>query len=103
MNIHYRTDCADTERGKIKKQIEILEKRYRVEKQTYKKYELYKQIMELNILFDLLEKAQLADDMKVAIQLLLNNQKAAEHYFERLKDDEQKFFESLPIYHFWKK
>ena len=58
---------------------------------------------ETNILFGLLEKAQLADDMKTAIQLLLNNQKAAEYYFNRLKDNEQRFFESFPIYHFWKK
>ena len=58
---------------------------------------------ETNMLFGLLEKAQLADDMKTAIQLLLNNQKAAEYYFNRLKDNEQRFFESFPIYHFWKK
>jgi hypothetical protein len=57
---------------------------------------------EANILFDLAEKTQLTDDMKTAIQLLLNNQKAAEYYFNRLKDNEQRFFESLPIYHFWK-
>lgn len=57
---------------------------------------------ETNILFDLTEKTQLSNDMKTAIQLLLSNQKAAEYYFNRLKDNEQRFFESLPIYHFWK-
>ena len=56
---------------------------------------------DMGILLDLTEKAQMSDDMKTAIQLLLNNQKAAKHYFNRLKDNEKRFFESLPIYHFW--
>lgn len=40
--------AANAERAKTEKQIELLEKRCREEKQTHKKYELYKQIMELN-------------------------------------------------------
>jgi len=39
---------ADAERGKIEKQIEMLEKRCRAERQAHKKYELHKQIIELN-------------------------------------------------------
>lgn len=38
---------VDAERAKMEKQIEMLEKRFRAEKQTHKKYELHKQIIGL--------------------------------------------------------
>ena len=38
---------VDAERAKMEKQIEVLEKRCRAEKQTHKKYELHKQMMDL--------------------------------------------------------
>lgn len=43
---------ANTERGKVVKQIEMLEKRCRAEKQSHKKYELHKQIMNLKELLE---------------------------------------------------
>jgi len=43
---------ANTERGKVVKQIEMLEKRCRAEKQSHKKYELHQQIIELKKLLE---------------------------------------------------
>lgn len=53
-------------------------------------------------LYELAESNEIDTQMQVAIQLLLDNQKAAEHYFNRLGETEKSFFMSLPIYHFWK-
>jgi hypothetical protein len=57
---------------------------------------------EMDVLLGLSEDRELDNYMKIAIQLLLGIQKSAEHYFKRLNEKEQKFFESLPIYIFWK-
>ena len=45
---------------------------------------------------------EMSKDQQVAIQLLVDNKTAAEILFEELTETEQKFFKSLPIYHFMK-
>lgn len=56
----------------------------------------------LDALLELSNDRELGNDIKTAIQLLLENQPLAEYYFKRLNKIQQKFFQSLPIYIFWK-
>ena len=57
---------------------------------------------EIRLLCSLISKQEIENSMKVAIYLLLDNQNMAEYHFDLLSTEEQHFFKSLPIYHFWK-
>lgn len=57
---------------------------------------------EIRLLCSLISKQEMENSMKVAIYLLLDNQNMAEYHFDLLSTEEQHFFKSLPIYHFWK-
>lgn len=70
------------------------------------RFQILKRMMELSKeekkeLYQMLTP-ELSKDQQVAIQLLVDNQTAAEILFEELTETEQKFFKSLPIYHFMK-
>lgn len=46
-------------------------------------------------------ESNLQVDSKTACMLLLGNQKGAEHYFRKMTQEQQDFFKTLPVYHFW--
>lgn len=46
-------------------------------------------------------ESNLQEDSKTACMLLLGNQKGAEHYFRKMTQEQQDFFKTLPVYHFW--
>lgn len=56
------------------------------------------------------EKEQICDicettkmnDIKIAAALLLGNSISAKYNFAKMTENEQNFFKTLPIYHFWK-
>lgn len=46
-------------------------------------------------------ESNIQEDSKTACMLLLGNQKGAEHYFRKMTQEQQDFFKTLPVYHFW--
>ena len=52
-------------------------------------------------IYSLMEECS-AEDCKAACMLLLDNQAGAEYHFKKIPEQQQEFFRSLPICHFWK-
>lgn len=54
-------------------------------------------------IYTIITSKESSDEVLVGAYLLLDQQEAAEMYFEKLEEEQQINFTSYPIYHFWKK
>lgn len=69
--------------------------------QTIKRYRDLN-IDEIKTLYLMVENTDTREDCVVGAYLLLEQQQAAEIHFSNLSEEEQKYFKTYPIYHFWK-
>lgn len=65
------------------------------------KRERYLTKAEKRLLWQIAEKPHQREDIKVGAYLLLDNQEAAEMYYEHLSQEDQESFKEFPVYRFW--